>query len=60
VDTGWQFGEDRTSDLEVMRLHILPETRGVKLVFTVGHISIMAALLKGRKHFIKLLEHVVK
>jgi len=25
---------------------------GVKLMFTMDHISIMAALLKGQKHFI--------
>ncbi|TNN30318.1 hypothetical protein EYF80_059531 [Liparis tanakae] len=29
-----------------------PLEQGVTLFFTVGHISIVAALLKGRKHFI--------
>jgi len=31
---------------------LIIESRGVKLMFTVGHISIMVALLKGQIHFI--------
>jgi len=32
-------------------MHSTLYSRGVKLMLTVGHITIMAALLKGRKHF---------